>query len=171
MSDYQYEGQELDSFAHAQNWKNYWSSCVLPSISGDVLEVGAGIGVNTPILVSNAVGSWTCLEPDPELAGRAQAALQNNPKTTACEVVVGTTASVLPSGRQFDTLVYIDVLEHIPEDADELKTAARLLRRGGKLVVLSPAHQWLYSPFDKAIGHCGPAHHQAAPCKLCGTWT
>jgi len=47
----------------------------------------------------------------------------------------------------------VDVLEHIEDDRGELSRAAAHLRPGGRLVVLSPAHQSLFSPFDAAIGH------------------
>jgi hypothetical protein len=53
----------------------------------------------------------------------------------------------------FDSIVYIDVLEHIEDDKSELAQAFHLLRPGGRLIVLAPALQALYSPFDKAIGH------------------
>ena len=44
-------------------------------------------------------------------------------------------------------------IEHIELDAEELRVAATRLSPAGAVVVLSPAHQWLYTPFDKAIGH------------------
>jgi hypothetical protein len=52
-----------------------------------------------------------------------------------------------------DSVVYADVLEHIEEDGEEVLAASRLLRAGGHLVVMVPAHQWLYSPFDARVGH------------------
>jgi hypothetical protein len=55
--------------------------------------------------------------------------------------------------EQFDAILYIDVLEHIADDADEMRRAAAHLREGGRCIVLSPAHQWLFSEFDAAIGH------------------
>jgi 2-polyprenyl-3-methyl-5-hydroxy-6-metoxy-1,4-benzoquinol methylase len=57
------------------------------------------------------------------------------------------------AGQQFDTIIYIDVLEHIENDKEELNRVAEHLRDGGHLIVLSPAHQLLFSPFDAAIGH------------------
>jgi hypothetical protein len=45
------------------------------------------------------------------------------------------------------------VLEHIADDAAELVDARRHLAAGGHLIVLAPAHQFLFSPFDAAIGH------------------
>jgi SAM-dependent methyltransferase len=152
-NDSHYVGQELEIFAHAKNWKGYWSSQIQPFLSGDVLEVGAGIGANTALLKPDRFRSWTCLEPDADLAERAAAAYRMDPATYGCRVVVGTTASLRP-GPGFDALLYIDVLEHIEDDRGELQRAASLLRQGGRIIVLSPAHSWLYTPFDRSIGHC-----------------
>jgi hypothetical protein len=44
-------------------------------------------------------------------------------------------------------------LEHLDDDRGELKRASQFLNSGGRLIVLSPAHNWLFSPFDAAIGH------------------
>ena len=57
------------------------------------------------------------------------------------------------AGRKFDLVICIDVLEHILEDKKELQRATFYLKPGGHLIILSPAFQFLYSPFDKAIGH------------------
>lgn len=69
-----------------------------------------------------------------------------------CEVVNGSLAELAPSVSA-DTVLYVDVLEHIENDQGELKLASRHLRPGGYLVVLSPALPFLYSPFDRAVGH------------------
>ena len=53
----------------------------------------------------------------------------------------------------FDTIVYIDVLEHINNDLRETSCAYDHLTKGGHLVILSPAWPFLYSPFDRAVGH------------------
>ena len=172
MNGVHYVGQELDIFAQAKNWKRYWSSRIRSLLGGDVLEVGAGIGANTPLLGPRLVRSWVCLEPDPELAQRAAADLASSPMTSGCEVIVGTTQT-LRQDLRFDVLLYIDVLEHIQHDAEELERAGLFLRSGGRLIVLSPAHQWLYTEFDRSIGHyrrydrasltaCGPK-----TCTLC----
>jgi SAM-dependent methyltransferase len=142
-----YIGTELELFSAATRWKAYWAKSVTPWVRGDVLEVGAGIGANTQVLQNDAVRSWQCLEPDPALANQARERVGE----LGCRVIVGTTAS---SGlEQYDTLLYIDVLEHIEDDRGELVRAAALVRPGGHLVVLAPAHQALYSEFDRAIGH------------------
>jgi len=145
MSEYNYIGSELDLFAKATRLKSYWRSFLASAISGDVLEVGAGIGSNTGVLSGLPVKSWTCLEPDGQLCARI-------PRELAGTIIHGSIAD-LPAIPSYDTIVYIDVLEHIEKDKAELEGAFRLLRKGGHLCVLAPAHQALFSPFDAAVGH------------------
>ncbi len=144
-----YQGQELDVFAHARRWKRYWASHINRWVRGHVLEIGAGLGVNTALLQNRNVRTWRCLEPDPQLVIKLAEAVTHLP---LCSVSRGTIASV--SERRFDSVLYIDVLEHIEADREELAAAANLLCPGGHVIVLAPAHQFLFSEFDAAIGHC-----------------
>lgn len=147
-----YVGSELELFAGVHNWKEYWAGQLRPFVKGDILEVGAGIGSNTRLLDSvGGSGRWVCLEPDPELLGQLTRNIAQTEAQRSYEPVRGTLESL--SGQLFDTIVYIDVLEHIENDFEELNRAASHLRSGGHLIVLSPAHQRLFSPFDAAIGH------------------
>lgn len=152
-NDFTYVGGELGLFAHASNWKRYWSERLSPYLTGDVLEVGAGIGTNTILLRPQTQGGWTCLEPDEKLVAELKSVLDRSKLEPLCRIMTGTISNLPPSER-FDTIIYIDVLEHIPDDRAELARAAEYLRPAGKIVVLSPAHQWLFSEFDKSIGHC-----------------
>jgi SAM-dependent methyltransferase len=147
-----YPGGELELFAAATNWKTYFASVLSRYVRGRVLEVGAGLGANTGHLINPAVTAWTALEPDPRFADSLRDNLARVGGMAERHVVTGTIAD-LPNEARFDTILYIDVLEHIEDDAAEARHAARLLAPGGRLVVLSPAHGFLYSPFDAAIGH------------------
>lgn len=151
MSEFKYIGSELDLFAAVRNWKAYWSQQIRPFILGDVLEVGAGIGSNTSFLDPGGAGRWVCLEPDSQLIGRLSETLRGAPGERSYETVCGTLQTL--NGQQFDTIVYIDVLEHIEHDREEMTKAAAHLRPGGHVIVLSPAHQRLFTPFDASIGH------------------
>jgi SAM-dependent methyltransferase len=147
-----YEGDELDLFLAARNWKSYWSRKIRPHIGQSVVEVGAGFGSNTPYLHGASHRRWLCLEPDAALTARIPQRLAEFPWAREIETRVGTLQDI-PVEEKFDTLLYIDVLEHIEDDHAELRNALAHLAPGGKIVVLSPAHQWLYTPFDRAIGH------------------
>lgn len=152
MPDFKYAGAELELFAAVRNWKSYWSRRIRPFVAGDVLEVGAGIGSNTPFLDPGGIRRWVCLEPDTELGAQLATNLKDTARVRSYETVFGRLQD-LNSDWKFDTILYIDVLEHIDDDRKELEDAASRLRAGGRIVVLSPAHQWLFTPFDAAIGH------------------
>ncbi len=152
MTDFTYPGSELDLFAAVDNWKTYWSRRMRPYVRGDVLEVGAGIGSNTRYLDPGNCRRWVCLEPDAKLSGYLYGNMRRAPERENYEVVTGTIQNLDPDSL-FDTILYIDVLEHIEDDREELRNAASRLRSDGRLIVLSPAHRWLFTPFDAAIGH------------------
>jgi SAM-dependent methyltransferase len=151
MNEFKYCGTELELFAAARNWKRYWSQQVRPFLRGDILEVGAGIGSNTSILDAGGAGRWTCLEPDPHLFSQLVQNLAKIRSRRVYKPICGTLQAL--RDQQFDTVLYVDVLEHIKDDREELKQATSLLRSRGHLIVLSPAHQCLFTPFDAAIGH------------------
>ena len=144
-----YSGNELALFEFAATWKAYWTRRIRRHIRGTVIEVGAGLGANTPWLC-DASAPWWCMEPDPDLRAVLEERLQRGDLPPQCRVLGGTLADHALTAR---TILYLDVLEHIADDAAELALAASRLQPGGRLIVLAPAHQWLFSPFDAAIGH------------------
>jgi SAM-dependent methyltransferase len=152
MSDFHYEGDELTLFAGAVHWRTYWTGLVSPLLGERVLEVGAGLGSATKALCGESRDEWVCLEPDPAMAGQLTRMRADGSLPSCCRVVAGD-MSALQGEDRFDAILYIDVLEHIADDRAELARAAARLRPGGRLIVLAPAHQWLYSPFDQAVGH------------------
>ena len=153
-SEIEYIGDELEIFQLARNWKRYYRSKLIRYIGGDVLEIGGGIGATARVLCSENADTWTSVEPDPELAAKMRAAFEKEPlpARAPAEVIVGTIDDTR-EGKLYDTAIYIDVLEHIEDDGAEVLRARDRLKPGGHLVILCPAHQWLFTPFDEAIGH------------------
>lgn len=150
MTDFTYVGSELDLFACATTWKSYVRYHLHPYLSGDILEVGAGIGAATAAFNDGTQRRWVCLEPDRALAERIEPSL--SPNLTNCEIIIGTLSDLRPE-EQFDGILYMDVLEHIESDRVELARAAMHLKPNGVLAILAPALPWLFTPFDAAIGH------------------
>lgn len=147
-----YVGKELDLFALADNWKCYVKEEIARYIAGEVLEVGAGIGATTVALHDGTARWWVCLEPDATLALRLRAQISGKLCAMTTNIIIGSIRSFVQAPC-FDCILYIDVLEHIEDDRGQIEAAAQLVRPGGHIVVLSPAHQWLFSEFDKSIGH------------------
>ena len=151
LKEYIYPGDELDLFSSAKNWKRYFSKRLKKYVLGNVLEVGAGNGGTTKLLINDSVENWLCLEPDIKLFHSLENKIKLGQLPAKTHAIQGT-INVIKEDT-FDTIAYIDVLEHIEDDFDEINKAAKLLSIGGKIIVLSPAYNWLYSPFDLSIGH------------------
>jgi len=111
---------------------------------GRLLDVGCGTGY-TLSLVS---GDYRCVgldaSPDAALAARAKAGAPVT-RGDAC-------ALPFPDGS-FDVVTALDVLEHLDDDARAMSEIHRVLAPGGVAVLSVPAHQWLFSPHDRALGH------------------
>ncbi len=150
--EYEYAGSELELFAHAQNWKRYFAAAIARYTGDRIAEIGAGNGGTTEVLARLPHAAWYAMEPDRALLSVLEDKRAKGAIPASVTAVAGTLDDV-PKTVRLDTILYIDVLEHIADDAGELKRAGQRLEPGGHVVVLSPAYQALYSPFDAAIGH------------------
>jgi SAM-dependent methyltransferase len=137
----------LDSIDDAEQYADWISSLITPHAGGDILEVGSGHGVLTAHLAQR--GHVTATDPSPRAVGLLRDRFDGHPQVKVIEADAETAAG----GATFDTIVMVNVLEHIPHDVTALRTLADALRPGGKIVVYVPAFNLLYSRFDRTIGH------------------
>src|SRR5690349_10743513 len=98
-----YVGSELELFSQARRWKAYWSAALKPYLGGRVLEVGAGIGANIPVLLTANVQEWVALEPDAALARQIEQQLEPGNLPAVVRTVVGT-LQALNSQQLYDTI-------------------------------------------------------------------
>ncbi len=140
-----YPGEELDNFDKATVWRKYIYFEIKKFISGKVLEVGAGIGSFTNNYMS-MIEDITLSEVDKDNFE----IIKNKFKNHKIDITRKTTNEI---NTKFDTIMYLNVLEHIEKDKEEIKTAISRLNSKGHLIILVPAHNRLYSKFDEAVGH------------------
>jgi len=151
-TSFSYSGIELESFSTAINWKAYWSNNIRPFLGDEVLDVGAGIGATVIALNHKSYCKWIALEPDKVMCSLLEKMNINYTLGSGFKVVNGTSSN-LHDQDTFDTILYIDVLEHIEDDCRELAHVQHHLVEGGYIIIVAPAHNFLYTPFDKKIGH------------------
>lgn len=123
------------------------------AIGPRTLEVGAGLGtVSRTIARVHRTTEVLALEPAANVYPRLVERMRGVDRVTIRHC---TSADLIASEpeRRFDSIVYVNVLEHIANDALELQTASRLLDRGGRLCVFVPAMPSLYSRIDEKSGH------------------
>jgi SAM-dependent methyltransferase len=144
---------ELEALVDDEHFFTWIVKSFGDAIGSRTLEVGAGLGtVSRTIRRLHPTVSVTALEP----AGNVYPRLVEQAGTDRSLVVrQATSHDVLAEGDEagFDTLVYVNVLEHIEDDRGELGVAHRLLSPGGHLCVFVPAMPRLYSAIDFKSGH------------------
>jgi glycosyltransferase involved in cell wall biosynthesis len=144
---------ELERLAEADNFFGWIADELVPHLGHRVLEVGAGIGTVSLKLLERRPGTQiTALEPDPKLHEELLARTKRNPEIQTLNV---TSTDLLQSDMHptFNSVVYVNVLEHILDDAGELGTAHRLVVPGGTLAIFVPAIPRLYGSLDYKSGH------------------
>jgi hypothetical protein len=52
-----------------------------------------------------------------------------------------------------DSVIYVNVLEHVEDDESELRLVSGALAPGGRAFIFVPALGWLYGSFDRQVGH------------------
>jgi FkbM family methyltransferase len=144
---------ELERLAEADHFFGWIADEIVPHLGHRVLEVGAGIGTVSLKLLERRPGMHiTALEPDPKLHDELVRRTKRHPEVQTLNV---TSHELLQSDMHptFDSVVYVNVLEHILDDAGELATAHRLLVPGGTLAIFVPALPRLYGSLDFKSGH------------------
>lgn len=146
---------ELTALAGARNFADWIVDQFEPHLDGEVLDVGAGLGTIALRIAERHPGARiTALEPAPNVFGHLVANVADRGagiRAHAC-----TTAEWLGehgAAGGHDTVLYVNVLEHVGDDADELRAARELLRPGGVLGLCVPAMPRLYAEIDRISGH------------------
>jgi protein-L-isoaspartate O-methyltransferase len=125
---------------------------ISPWIGGRLLEIGGGIGTYTAEFAP-LCESVTSVDLNKEFVAEAKQRLKSFKNV---EIIHGDATEEQPVARQgdgYDSIVLLDVLEHIEFDNDFVKSLWRRLKPGGRLILKVPAMPALYSPMDEAIGH------------------
>ncbi len=140
-----YPGKELEIFDKATIWRKYIYLLVKNFLKEKILEVGAGIGSFT----KNYYGNFSDITLT-ELDQNNISKLKEKFKNTKIKIISDYTSKL---NSKFNTILYMNVLEHIKKDTEEINQALEKLNTDGHLIILVPAHNELYTKFDKEIGH------------------
>jgi ubiquinone/menaquinone biosynthesis C-methylase UbiE len=113
-----------------------WRAELLGGLQGDVLEVGAGTGLNLRHYPAT-LGRLVLAEPERHMRAALQAKLDAAPRSSVPVELVDAPAEALPfADESFDVVVTTLVLCSVPDQAQALAEIHRVLRPGGRLVYL-----------------------------------
>jgi ubiquinone/menaquinone biosynthesis C-methylase UbiE len=147
-----YAANDLETMQAARRYSAHLFDLFRPYIGKRVLEVGSGIGTMSRPLADSAelvIG----IEPNANCATRAEEVMRGHPRFSlrVCHLEECDRTELL--SHRLDTVVCINVLEHIEDDAGALRTFKDVLAPGGRALIFVPAVQAAYGPLDAELGH------------------
>ena len=166
MAEQTYDGRDLEVLADMPNYHAWIMSWFSRYIFGRVVEFGAGTGTFSQYLRPLAQ-SLTLIEPSVNL----HPALR---KRFSDDASVAIKASTLEEYVQrtgtgtADTVVLVNVLEHVQNDTSALAELSRITKPGGHILIFVPALAILMSKLDGLLGHFRRYHHAELRQKLSG---
>ncbi len=146
----------LHSFSRTYRFNQWMFDQIFPWASGKILEAGSGIGnisrlfieknfsiTLTDIMTDYMIRLKRSFAGDPQVDGVFQLDLSTPDIAAKFPDLTGS----------FDTVVALNVIEHIGDDSLAITNCRKLLRMNGRMIILVPAFQFLYNSFDKDLQH------------------
>ena len=151
-----YSGHEnLELIAHSYRFNNWLFDEISHGLYGDILEVGSGIGTFTEKLIRRYPNSHlTPTDISDSYIKNLKEKYSNNKNISAYRLDLNNKADFESIGyEKFDSILAINVLEHVENDEFALDQLYNMLKDKGRLVILVPCHKFLYNVIDKNVGH------------------
>ena len=156
LGNSQYGTDTLEVISEAKQFNRWMYEIIKPHCKGKILEIGSGIGnISEFFIEDGAEISLSDIETSyfpllkekfsekKNLKGIHLLDLSNkNLEKNHPEMI-----------ETFDAIFALNVVEHIPDHEQAMKNALKMLRPGGKVVILVPAFQWLFNGFDEQLDH------------------
>ena len=140
-----YPGKELEIFDKAIVFQKYIYFLTKKFLKNKTLEVGAGLGSFTRNYFKE-INDVSITEIDQNNFNILKEKFKNEQINIFSE-------KIQQIKGKFESIIYLNVLEHIESDLEEINDALSKLSKGGYLIIVVPAHQKLFTNFDKEIGH------------------
>jgi glycosyltransferase involved in cell wall biosynthesis len=144
-----YDGAILERLNRAPRFTRWMADVLRPYVGESVLEIGAGTGNMSVQLMPRSV--YWATDINRRYLDYLETLRSNRPYLRVAHID-GMNAQSFPPGQTFDTVVCLNVLEHIEDDASALRNLQILLNDGGCAIVLVPYGPQLYGSLDEVLG-------------------
>ena len=144
-------GRSLEdaSGADQRRYRAFQLELMQPHCGRSVLEVGAGLGEFADQF--SGLQRHVVTDVDPHAVAAMAERFADRPEVEAR--VLDLAEGAIDLGTPVETVVAINVLEHIDDDVGALRSLTRMTEPGGTIVLWVPAYMQLYGDFDRAVGH------------------
>jgi glycosyltransferase involved in cell wall biosynthesis len=131
---------------------NRWmSDMVRPYVGARVLEIGAGMGTLTRRLLPR--DRYTVSDVNPYCLDYLRNFAEGKPYLDVRQVDLANPGDLVPLAEQYDTVICLNVLEHMTDEAVALKDIRTVLERNGVAIFIVPHDPALYGSLDEGLGY------------------
>jgi len=141
----------LVSLEKARRFNLWMGQTLMPHVGDRVLEIGAGIGTLTGQFIPREF--YLASDINPSYLSYLRSYSIGKPYLCSRRIDAGVPGDFAGLEEKFDTVLMINVLEHVPDEQVALKNICSTLVPGGKAVILVPQHPALYGSLDRALEH------------------
>jgi glycosyltransferase involved in cell wall biosynthesis len=155
----------LDALSGAERFNRWMADTIRPYLGKRVLEIGAGIGNLTRMLLPRRK-HYVAGDIDTEHLARLHTRFQNRPNLEVRHCDLADSADFEPFAGSMDSIVCLNVLEHVEDDLLGLRNMYSALKPGGRAIVLVPHDQKIFGTLDIALGHYRRYSHQELQARM-----
>ena len=153
FKEFDFEGEEnLRAIAEADKFNEWMYQQVVPHCTGKILEIGSGIGNISYFFDRDGMDIDLS-----DIREQYRTYLKKSfEKRAVLDMDIVADGFIEMHGDKlgtYDAVFALNVVEHIKDDKLAIENMIKLLKPGGKIIILVPAYQWLYNGFDVALEH------------------
>jgi glycosyltransferase involved in cell wall biosynthesis len=142
----------LDVLSNARRFNKWMADTIRPYVGKRVLEIGGGIGNLTRQFVSRKE-LYVVGDIDEEHLARLRTRFHHRSNLRICHCDLTSPADFEPFKDSVDSVICLNVLEHVEDDLQGLRNIHSALRPGGRAIILVPHGQEVFGTLDVALGH------------------
>ena len=144
--------ETLEALAAAPRFNQWMAEVIEPYVGNSVMEIGAGIG-NLSRFLAPRRKRYVATDIDAEHLARLQGRFRHRPNTEIRYMDLSQTQWFREFAGQMDSVVCLNVLEHVEDDLTGLRNIHSVLTPGGRAIILVPQGQQIFGTLDTALGH------------------
>lgn len=133
----------------ARNYRRYEHDLIAPHVGATMLEIGSGLGDFSAQFLPR-LARLVVSDNDPYCIEQLTKRYADDPVVQVLELAL---PADIPIAEPVETVVAMNVLEHIVDDVEALRCLARVTVPGGRIVIWVPGYPALYGDFDRKVGH------------------
>lgn len=146
-----YGSEILSSLSEAPRFNQWMADTIRPEVGDRILEIGAGIGNITGQMLPRY--HYLASDVNKDYLQFLRNRAYGKPYLEIMELDLRDAEGFEALEASFDSVLCLNVLEHVLEEEQALENIRKALKPGGRAIILVPRGRWLFSSLDRALGH------------------